>query len=98
MDIHSKQLAAINFRVRLGKDSGEILREVYSVECFAKQRIQHWHKSVYKGCQETVGLLRPNRSHSSITEVNINTLEECISNRGHYFEKQPAMVFESNAE
>ncbi len=33
-----------------------------------------------------------------ILEKCMEQMEECISNRGYYFEKQPAMVFESDAE
>ncbi len=86
--------------VQLGKDIGEmcaLLRWVYDGECFAKRTIQHWHKSFRDGRQETGGLLCAGRPRSLI-KVNINTMEEYISNRGHYFEKHPAMVFESDAE
>ncbi len=101
MDILSKQQPAINFCVQLGKDIGEtcaLLREVYSEECFAKWMIQHWRKFFSNGRQETGGLSCASQPRSSIAEVNINTMEECILNRGHYFEKQPAMAFESDAE
>ncbi len=101
MDIRFKRRAAIDFCVQLGKDIGEmcaLLREAYSEECFVKRMIQHWHKSFHDGRQETGGSPCAGWPCSSITEVNVNTLEEWISNRGHYFEKQPAMVFESNAE
>ncbi len=73
MDICSKQRVAINFCVWLGKDISEIralLQEVYSEECFAKQMIQHWHKSFRDGCYETSGLPRTGRPPSSIMEVN----------------------------
>ncbi len=98
--IHSKQRAEIDLCVRLGKDIREtcaLLREVYGKECLAKLMIQHWHKSFHDGRQEIAGLPRISWRCSSITEVNVNTMEECISNRGNYFEKQPATVLESNA-
>ncbi len=56
MDICSKQRAAIDFCVLLGKVIGEIgalLREVCGGECFTKQTIQHWHKSFHDGRRMT---------------------------------------------
>ncbi len=91
MDIRCKQRAAINFCVWLGKDiseMGALLRKAYGEECFAKRTIQHWHKSLHYRCQETYGLPHASQPRSAITEVNVNKMEECISNRRHYFEKQ----------
>ncbi len=86
MNICSKQWVAINFCVWLGKDICEmcvLLREAFGKECFAKQTIQYWHKSSRNGRQETSGLPHASWPHSSIIEVNVNMMEECISNRGH---------------
>ncbi len=41
------------------RDIGEtcaLLQEAYSEECFAKQTMQHWHKSFRDGHQEAGGL------------------------------------------
>ncbi len=97
MDILSKQRATIGFCVGLGKDFSEtcaLLQEAYGEECFAKQTIQHWPKSFCDGCQVTSGLPCVGRPRSLNTEVNVKH----ISNRGRYFEKRPAMVFEDDAE
>ncbi len=51
-----------------------LLREVYSEECFAKRTIQHWHKSFHDGHQVTDGLPHAGWPHSSILEVNVNTV------------------------
>ncbi len=79
-----KQQVAIDSCVKLGKDIGEmcaLLQGVYSEEYPVKRMIQHWHKSFHNGCQKTDGSPRTGSSRSSITMVNINTMEECISNR-----------------
>ncbi len=47
---------------------------------------------------ETDGLPHAGRPCSSIIEVSINTMEEYISNREHYFKKQPKLIFESDAK
>ncbi len=41
--------------------------------------------------------LAPADFAKTILEKWTEHMEECISNRKHYFEKQPAMVFESDA-
>ncbi len=59
-------------------DTCPLLQEACGEECSAKQTIQHWHKSFHNGRQETGGLPHASQSHSLITEVNVNTMEECI--------------------
>ncbi len=96
--MRSKQRAAIDFTVWLGKDIGEtcaLLQEVYGKECFEKRTIQHWHKSFCNGHQETGGLPHTGWPCSLIREVTINTAAAVLDEDHHLSVRQLEEVLHS---
>ncbi len=86
MDICSKQRAAIDFCVRLGKDINEtcaLMHVAYREECF-------WLFLSQKR------FLRDQRFES--TQQVVTAVRKCLENHRHYFEKQPTLLLESDDE